>query len=98
MFTEQYNCQCLFRKIKQFHSSKVSFQKRISKSGHLNVITRNINIYFDYIVAKTRRKNGHHKAILWQCVCQYQKNIIETVVLSQEKVILLLKAVFQNAR
>ena len=43
---------------------KVSFQKRFSLSDHLNVITTNINIYFDYIMAKTRRKNGHHKAIL----------------------------------
>ena len=50
-------------KIKQFHSSKVSFQKRFLSSDHLNVITRNINIYFNYIVAKPRRKNGHHKAI-----------------------------------
>ena len=56
-----YNCRCLFRKIKQFHSSKVSFQKRILSSDHLNVITTSINIYFDYIVAKTRRKNGHRK-------------------------------------
>ena len=49
-----------FRKIKQFHSSKVSFQKRFSSSDHLNVITTNINICFDYILAKSKRKNGHH--------------------------------------
>ena len=46
----------LFTKIKQFHSSKVSFQKRFSSSDHLNVMTTNINIYFDYILAKTRLK------------------------------------------
>ena len=46
MFTGQYNCRCLFRKIKQFHSLKVSFQKRFSLSDQFNVITRNINIYF----------------------------------------------------
>ena len=91
-FTGQYNCWCLFRKIKQFHSSKVSFQKRFSSSDHLNDITRNINIYFDYIVAKTRRKNGHHKAVL---PADIGKNIIETVVFVFRKgVRLLLKAAF----
>ena len=64
-----YSCQCLFRKVKQFHSSKVFFQKRFSSSDHLNVITTNINIrsyfiYFDYIVAKTRRKKVTIKNIL----------------------------------
>ena len=51
------------------HSSKISFQKGISLSDHLNVITRNINVYFDYIVAKTRRKNGHHKAVVRLRAC-----------------------------
>ena len=44
------------KKKKQFHSSKVSFQKGFSLSDHLNVITRNVNIYFDCITAKTKRK------------------------------------------
>ena len=78
-FTGQYNCWCLFRKIKQFHSSKVSFQKRFSSSDHLNVITRNINIYFNYIVAKTMRKNGHRKAILRLRAGCWWRNIIEKV-------------------
>ena len=68
-FTGQFNFRCLFMKIKRFHSSKVSFQKRFLSSDHLNVITRNINIYLDYIEAKTRRKNGHHKAILRLRAC-----------------------------
>ena len=65
-FTGQYNCRCLFRKIKQFHASKVVFffQKRFSLSDLLNVINTNIDICFDNILAKTKRKNGHHKAIL----------------------------------
>ena len=63
-FTGEYKCRSLFRKIKQFHSSKVSFQKRISLSDHLNVISRNIYLYFDYILAKTRGKNDHYVAIL----------------------------------
>ena len=50
--------------MKQFHLRKVSFQKRFSSGGQLNVITTNININFDYILAKPRRKNSHHKAIL----------------------------------
>ena len=58
-----------FRKIKQYYSSKVSFQKRFSSSDHLNVMTTNINLYFDYILAKTRRKNGHYKAILRLHAC-----------------------------
>ena len=58
-FTGQYNCRYLFRKI---NPSKISFQKRFSSIDHLNVITRTISIYFDYIVTKTRRNNGHHKA------------------------------------
>ena len=53
-----------FRKIKQFLLSKVSFQKRVSSRDHLNVITSNINIYFDYILVKTRPKNDRHEAIL----------------------------------
>ena len=55
-----------YSETKQFHLSKVFFQKRFSSSDYLNVITTNFNIYFDYtcIVAKTRHKNGHHKAIL----------------------------------
>ena len=57
------------KKKKQFHLSKVSFQKRFSSSDYLNVITTNINIYFDCILAKTRRKNGHHKAVLWLHAC-----------------------------
>ena len=32
-----------FSKIKQFHSSKVSFQKGFSSTDHLNVIATNIN-------------------------------------------------------
>ena len=63
-FTGQYNCRCLFRKIKQFYSSKVSFQKRFSSGDHLNVLNTNIDICLDNILAKTRHKNGHHKAIL----------------------------------
>ena len=54
------------KKTKQFQSPKVFFQKRFSSSDHLIVITRNINIYFDYIVAK-----------IWRA-----KNDIETVVFS----------------
>ena len=44
-FTGQYNYRCLFRKIKQFHSSKVSFQNRFSSSDHLNAINTNIDIF-----------------------------------------------------
>ena len=57
------------QKIKQFHSSKVSFQKRISSNDHLTVITRNIDMYFDYIVAKTKRINGHYVALLRLRAC-----------------------------
>ena len=64
MFTREYNSRCLFRKIKLFHSSKFSFQKRFSSSDHFNFINTNIDICFDNILAKTRRKKGHHKAIL----------------------------------
>ena len=53
-----------FRKIKQFHWFNVSFQKKFLSSDHLIVTTTNINIYIDYILVKTMRKNGHHKAIL----------------------------------
>ena len=61
---------CAFRQIKKFQkSSKVYFQKRISSSDHLNVIKRNININFDYIIAKTMRINGDHKAILRLRAC-----------------------------
>ena len=59
----------VYSETRQFHSSKVSFQKRFSSSDHLNVVTTNFNIYFDYIVAKTRHKNGHHKAILRLRAC-----------------------------
>ena len=46
-------------------------------SDHLNVITTNINIYFDYIVAKTMCKNGHHKTILQlHASLQIWKNIM----------------------
>ena len=53
----------LQKKIKQFHSSSF-FSKRFSSSDHLNVINTKIDICFDNILAKTRRKNDHHKAIL----------------------------------
>ena len=56
-------------KIKQFHASKISFQRRISSSDHFNVITTNVNLYFDYILARSRRKNDHHKAILRLRAC-----------------------------
>ena len=69
-FIGQYNCRSFSRKIKQFHLSKVSFQKRFTLSDHLNVTHTNINIYFDYILAKSRRKNGPHRAILWVRRCQ----------------------------
>ena len=70
-----------FRKIKQFHSSKVSFPKRFSSSDHLNAISTNISMYFDYLLAKTKQKYGHHKETLRLRACLfYRKNIIETVV------------------
>ena len=51
-------------KISSFIRQENSFQKRFSSSDHLNVINTNIGICFDNIIAKTRPKNGHHKAIL----------------------------------
>ena len=81
MFTGQYNCRCLVRKIQQFHSLQVSFQKRFSSSNPLNVITRNIKIYFDFILAKTRRKMVTINNIAVARVpAEIGKNIIETVV------------------
>ena len=44
-----------FQKNKAFSFVKNFFQKRFSSSDHSNVITTNINTYFDYILAKTRR-------------------------------------------
>ena len=69
---------------------------RFSSGGDVNVITRKINIYFDYIVAKTVCKNGHHKAILRLHVCiLISEKIIETVVFVLRKAVrLLFKAVF----
>ena len=77
--------------VKSFFSEEI-----FSSSDHLNVITRNINISFDYIVVKTRRNNDHHKAILqlrW-CLHIYWKNIIEKVFILGKAVRLLPKAVF----
>ena len=75
----------------QKNKAKVSFQKRFSSSDHLNVINRNTDIYFNYIVDKTRRKNCHQKAILQlRACCWYQKNTIETVVFVLGKAVRLL--------
>ena len=54
------------KKQSSFNRQKFFFQKRFSSSDHLIVITRNINIYFDCIVAR-----------IWRA-----KNDIETVVFS----------------
>ena len=48
---------------------------------YLNVINTNIDIGFYNILPKTRRKNGHHKAILRLRGCLLiSENIIETFV------------------
>ena len=54
-----------FQKSKAVPFVIIFLYKRLSSSDHLNVITTNINIYFDYILVKTGCKNGHHKAMLW---------------------------------
>ena len=63
-----------------FIRQKVSFQKRFSSSDHLNVINTNIYICFDNILAKTRRKNGHHKAVrgMFEMNCLLSSSLIST--------------------
>ena len=90
-----YNCRSFFRKIKQFLSSKVSFKKKFSSSDHLNVINTIINIYFDCILAKTRRNKVTIKQYYgYARACWYRKNIIKTYVFVVGKTVkLFLKAV-----
>ena len=59
-------------------------------------MTTNVNIYFDNILAKTRRKKGHKKLLrLRERLLISEKNIIETVVFVLGKAVrLLFKAVF----
>ena len=76
------------QKNKTVFIKKVPFQKRISLSDHLNVFTRNTDIYFVYIVAKTRRKNDHYVAILRFHAClPISENITETVVFVLRKTV-----------
>ena len=45
------------KKKSSFLLSNFIFEERLSSTGHLNVITLNINTYFIYQLAKTRVKN-----------------------------------------